>query len=200
MTIVRDITERKALENKVLESETKFRDMAEMSPDWIWETDKKARFSYVNPKVNELLGYSVKEMLGRRPSDFMSEDDSRKNRDFISKLGPDYQPFYSSEECVKAKDGHLVFIGTRAVPLYDSQNQLKGYLGISRDITQRKKMERLRTLFLSHVSHELRTPLATLKGFASTMLALDVTWNEEERRDFLQTMDREIDRLIRFIN
>ncbi|MFA5401205.1 MAG: PAS domain S-box protein [Dehalococcoidia bacterium] len=200
MTTARDITERKMLERKLLESEMKFRDMAEMSPDWIWETDERARFSYVNPRVNELLGYSVQEMLGRRPSEFIAEEPARKSKDLIDKPGTDYPPFGSSEESVKAKDGHLVFIGTRAIPLYDSQNRFKGYLGISRDITQRKKLERLRMLFLSHVSHEMRTPLATLKGFSSTMLASDVTWTEEEKQDFLQTMDREIDRLTRFIN
>lgn len=200
LAIIRDVTRDKELIEELRYSEKIFRDMAEMSPDWIWETDKRARFSYVNPRVIELLGYSVQEMLGRRPSAFMVEEDARKNKDFINKLGPDYQPFDSSDERVKAKDGHLVFIGTRAIPLYDSQNRFKGYLGISRDITQRKKLERLRMLFLSHVSHELRTPLATLKGFSSTMLASDVTWTEEERRDFLQTMDREIDRLTRFIN
>jgi signal transduction histidine kinase len=70
----------------------------------------------------------------------------------------------------------------------------------ARELDALKEVDRLRTMFLSHVSHELRTPLATIKGFASTLLASDVTWSEQDRRDFLQTMSQEIDRLARFID
>ncbi|HEX7556567.1 MAG TPA: ATP-binding protein, partial [Leptolinea sp.] len=49
--------------------------------------------------------------------------------------------------------------------------------------------------FLAMISHELRTPLASIKGFATTLLAEDVTWPPDKQRDFLQIINRESDKL-----
>jgi PAS domain S-box-containing protein len=52
---------------------------------------------------------------------------------------------------------------------------------------------------LAFVSHELRTPLTSIKGFASTLLASDVTWSKEQQRDFIETIDDEANKLNGFI-
>ena len=62
-----------------------------------------------------------------------------------------------------------------------------------------QEADRLKTAFLATVSHELRTPLASIKGFASTLLADDVTWDAESQRDFIETIDHEADRLTELI-
>ncbi|MGF1503886.1 MAG: PAS domain S-box protein [Anaerolineae bacterium] len=53
----------------------------------------------------------------------------------------------------------------------------------------------LKTQFLGMISHEQRTPLASIKGFATTLLADDVTWNASEQRDFLAIINQESDKL-----
>ena len=53
----------------------------------------------------------------------------------------------------------------------------------------------LKLKFLAMISHELRTPLASIKGFATTLLADDVVWPPEKQRDFLQTINTESDKL-----
>lgn len=58
-----------------------------------------------------------------------------------------------------------------------------------------RELDRLKSDLLSTVSHELRTPLVSIKGYAETLLRPDVTWSEEERREFLQYIDEESDRL-----
>jgi K+-sensing histidine kinase KdpD len=62
----------------------------------------------------------------------------------------------------------------------------------------RREAERaseLRLRFLAMISHELRTPLTSIKGFASTLLANDVTWEPAAQRDFIETINREADKL-----
>jgi hypothetical protein len=62
----------------------------------------------------------------------------------------------------------------------------------------RREAERANSLkmkFLAMISHELRTPLTSIKGFATTLLADDVTWEPESQRDFIQTMNAEADKL-----
>jgi PAS domain S-box-containing protein len=98
------------------------------------------------------------------------------------------------------------------IPMYDDTKRQVGWLAIIHDITDRKKaveqahetealkkLDRLRTELLANVSHELRTPLASIKGFASTLLRTDTKWNEEQKRDFLKTIDEEADHLNRII-
>jgi two-component system, OmpR family, sensor histidine kinase KdpD len=59
--------------------------------------------------------------------------------------------------------------------------------------------DRLRTAVLRAVSHDLRTPLASMKASATSLLQGDVDWTDEERKEFLTTIDEEIDRLDRLV-
>jgi signal transduction histidine kinase len=58
-----------------------------------------------------------------------------------------------------------------------------------------RKVDQLKSELLSTVSHELRTPLASIKGYTSSLLRDDVEWDPDTRREFLQIIDEESDRL-----
>jgi two-component system sensor histidine kinase KdpD len=62
-----------------------------------------------------------------------------------------------------------------------------------------QRTDELRAALLSSVSHDLRTPLASIKAAASSLQQQDVTWDEETRRSFVQTIEREADRLNRLV-
>jgi two-component system, OmpR family, sensor histidine kinase KdpD len=63
-----------------------------------------------------------------------------------------------------------------------------------------EETDRLRTALLNSVSHDLRTPLASIKASVSSLLDPEVRWSEEERREFLTTIDQEADRLNRLVH
>ena len=78
-----------------------------------------------------------------------------------------------------------------SAPLHDADNRIAGFVGVQRDITQRKELERLKDEFVSNVSHELRTPIANVKLYISRL-----TRGKPERHDeYLQTLRRESARL-----
>ncbi|WP_081838685.1 ATP-binding protein [Thermogemmatispora carboxidivorans] len=62
-----------------------------------------------------------------------------------------------------------------------------------------RQTDALRTALLSSVSHDLRTPLASIKAAASSLLQEDIVWDEESRRSFALTIEREADRLNRLV-
>lgn len=63
-----------------------------------------------------------------------------------------------------------------------------------------RQLERLQDDFVATVSHELRTPLGFIKGYATTLLREDITWDDASRREFLTIIDEEADRLSELID
>jgi signal transduction histidine kinase len=78
-------------------------------------------------------------------------------------------------------------------PLRDENGELRGAVHIVHDVTEQKKMERLKDEMISSVSHEMRTPLTAMLGFTEFLLEHDVPL--EQQRDYLQTVHRETLRL-----
>ena len=63
-----------------------------------------------------------------------------------------------------------------------------------------ERANEIKTRFLAMISHELRTPLTSIIGFTTTLLAEDVTWEPDEQRDFIQTIQQEANRLQELID
>ena len=62
----------------LVKSEDKFRTLVETTSDWIWEVDIQGRYTYVSPKVKELLGYDPEEVFGKSPFDLMAPAEARR--------------------------------------------------------------------------------------------------------------------------
>ncbi|MDX9992393.1 MAG: ATP-binding protein [Anaerolineales bacterium] len=71
---------------------------------------------------------------------------------------------------------------------------------IVQDITADRENDRMKNILISTVSHELRTPLAAIKGYASTLLAQDVEWDEQSKQSFIEIISDEADRLSDLVN
>ncbi len=136
-----DISRRKQVEEALRESEQKFKDLIETTTDWVWEVDKNGVYTYVSPKVEDLLGHEVSEVLGKTPFDFMPVEEAEKKGKFFKEKVINKESFYRLENVNRHKDGHLVILETNGIPVFDEKGQLKGYRGIDRDITERKKAE-----------------------------------------------------------
>ncbi len=137
----RDITEREQGAEALRRSEQKFRDLTEVTTDWVWEVDEHGVYTYVSPKIKELLGYEVGEVLGKTPLEFMAEEDAENSLNAFSEEIINKEPFSGLENVNRHKDGHLVVLETSGIPIFDEKGQLRGYRGIDRDITKRRQME-----------------------------------------------------------
>ena len=139
--IAEDITERKEAAEALSRSEERFRGLVETSSDLVWELDNEMRFTYTSPQVARILGYQPEELLGTRPFDLMSPQEAKR----VSKtLEPSVQwqkPFQCVENYCVHREGYLVVMETSGVPIFNSANQIQGYRGMGRDITERKLAE-----------------------------------------------------------
>jgi two-component system sensor histidine kinase KdpD len=86
--------------------------------------------------------------------------------------------------------GREIAIAVRNAQLYEEASSAKAL----------RELDTMRTEFLANVSHELRTPLAVIKGSANSLLQPDVIFDEQTRRDFLVSIDKDADTLTRLVD
>jgi PAS domain S-box-containing protein len=155
-------------------------DIVRLATDWIWETDRALRFTYVSPRVTDLLGYHPKE-LADHPWSGITVDDAPLTVD------PDagWIPSLAARDVrLRHRDGSERLAQISAVPIYDGET-FTGYRGVARDVTalrsredalqqakeQAEQADRAKSLFLAQMSHELRTPLNAIIGFSEIISA-----------------------------
>ena len=138
---LRDITAYRETERDLRESERRFRDLAEATSDILWAVDDNIVFTYVSPKVRDVLGYEPNEMLGRTPFEFMPAGEPERVHRLVGAALAAREPFDQLENDLLHKQGRRVAIETSAVPIFDDNGAFGGWRGIDRDITDRKRAE-----------------------------------------------------------
>ena len=115
--------------------------MVESSPDWFWEFDENACFTYVSPQIRTLLGYDPSEMIGLNAFDLMDPGEAERVHEHFDPVAEKYLPFNNLININRHKDGREVVIESSGTPVFDEEGLFRGYRGIDRDITARKNAE-----------------------------------------------------------
>jgi PAS domain S-box-containing protein len=139
--IYRDISDQKRILEELKNSEKRFQDIALSSADWIWEIDKNGFYTFASGKVKQILGYESHEIVGKTPFDLMPKQEAARVRQIYSQLMEDKQPLVDLVNWNLGKNGRLVCLQTNAVPILDGNNELVGYRGMDKDITERRYSE-----------------------------------------------------------
>ena len=157
-------------------------------------TDPQGNIEYINPAMERLTGYTAEEALGRNPRLWKSDQTPQAAYQYMWRALL-HGEIWQGEVINRRKDGTFYNAALTTSPVSDIDGQTVGYVGVQRDITRQKELERLKDQFVSTVSHELRTPLANV------MLHINLlTRGRPERRDiYLHTLQREAERLRRMI-
>jgi PAS domain S-box-containing protein len=139
--VMRNITERKQIEEKLRLSEERFRDISFSMADWIWEVDKDGKYTFASGKIKEILGYMPEEIIGKTPFDFMSKDGAKRVGEIFREIASEKKPIVDLENWNLTKQGENICLLTNGIPLLDESGNLIGYRGVDRDITKRKQAE-----------------------------------------------------------
>ncbi|MDD1681521.1 MAG: PAS domain S-box protein, partial [Methanoregula sp.] len=136
---IRDITEEKAGQDALRESEEMFRALVETTSDFIWEVDATGKYTYVSPQVRHILGYEPDDLVGGTPFDIMPRDEAEKISAGFNHLVASRLPITGLENKAIRKDGSVVILETSGVVRNANDGSYLGYRGIDRDITMRKQ-------------------------------------------------------------
>ncbi len=192
--ITRDVTKSKKLENEQEKTEQMLRTTIANVPDHMYIKDAEYRFLYVNDSYckfvgktrEQIIGTTVYDLYSKKEADlFTSQDNETVKHETI--LTPDL-------EQVDA-DGILHIIQANKTALKDSEGNVTHIIGVTRDNTQRKELERMKDQFIATATHELRTPLVSILGYIH--LALEGKSGEisDRLKSDLQVVARNTDRL-----
>ncbi|WP_449418489.1 PAS domain S-box protein [Phormidium nigroviride] len=135
-----NITNSKAAEIALQESESKYRSLVDTSQDMIWSVDLEGRYTFVNPAVKKIYGYEPEEMIGRQFTDFLPPQQIQKDFEaFTCVLAGEALLQYESIQI--AKDGRLINLIFNAIALRGEAGNILGATGIASDISLRKLAE-----------------------------------------------------------
>ncbi len=137
-SIIRDITERKKVEEALKESEDKYKAIFESLQDVFYRTDRVGRITIISPSIRAQAGYDPEDIIGHQVTDFYLNSSDRKffkTKLYESGVINDY------ELQLKAKDGRVIEVSASSKLIYREDGSPVGVEGILRDITDRKHAE-----------------------------------------------------------
>ncbi len=137
--IVTDITERKRMEQTLRESEEKYRRLVETLMEGIWVLDKDANTSFVNPRMAQMLGYTVDEMMGKHLFSFMDEQGKIIAMRYLERRMHNVKEQHDFEFI--RKDGTQIYTSLETCPINDEKGNYSGAIAAIADITERKRAE-----------------------------------------------------------
>jgi diguanylate cyclase (GGDEF)-like protein len=142
--IVQDISAMRAMAQQLAASEAKFRDLTQLSADWVWETDTEHRLSFMSDSVVAALGGDwIKAGIGKhrwegRTIDFPKADWERHRADLAAT-----RPFEGFEFGILDPQTNVHHVSLSGRPIFDDAGRFKGYRGVGRSVTRERQQQLL---------------------------------------------------------
>jgi PAS domain S-box-containing protein len=190
-----DTTDRKRIEQQLAHLAA----IVESSVDAIISTTLDGIIMSWNKGAELIYGYTAEEVIGQKLT--------------LLTLGPDGQPLQTRvsghlpdkhldprETMHRHKEGHLIDVSLTVSAIENEQEDLLGISWISRDVSERRALDRMKNEFVSMVSHELRTPLTSIHGSLTALTTGKLGELSPKGQRLLQIAEQNTTRLIRLIN
>jgi PAS domain S-box-containing protein len=183
MGIARDVTHRKLMEQALRDSEEKYRTIIESIEDGYYEVDLAGNFTFFNDAMTRITGYPRKELLGKNNRDIMDAYNAKRVFTLFNKVYRTGLAARAFDWELIRKDGTRCFVEVSVSPKRNISGQATGFMGIARDVTERKQAEK--TLMAREQELEIKT--RNLEE-VNTALKVLLRQREEDKRELEETV------------
>jgi len=199
--IIRDVTESKRISEALRDSEAQLRQVTDTVPALIAYIDRDQRFQLHNKAYEEAFGLSAAQIHGKSMEEVMGPVFYGQERAHVQEALTGYAVRYERE--------HLTASGERRdyvmnyFPRYgedEEEDQVVGFFSLGNDVTELKRIDRMKSEFVSTVSHELRTPLTSIRGSLGLISGGIAGVLPDKAKALVEIAKTNCERLIRLIN
>jgi len=136
-TSLRDVSEQINLSKKLQSNRDRYRALVENTSDWLWEIDLNGNYIYSNRKAYDIVGYTQKELENMTIFQLMTNDEAQRIKEIVAQKAAKKEKIVQLYNQLIHKNGKTVHIETSGEPILDEKDEIKGYIGIDRDISKR---------------------------------------------------------------
>ena len=198
---MRDMTETKRITEALRASETQMRQITDTVPALIAYLDKEQKFRFHNQAYEEVFGLSSGQIDGHTLAEVLGEPVYQGIKDKVDEVLRGYPVRY--ERVQMTPDGGRKSFAMQYLPRYGEgadEGEVLGFFSLGTDITELKRIDRMKTEFVSTVSHELRTPLTSIRGSLGLISGGVAGEIPEAVKNLVGIAKTNCERLIRLIN
>jgi two-component system sensor histidine kinase/response regulator len=207
---IKDVTDQKRAQREKIRHQATLQCLIDSIPDRVFYKGLDGRYMGCNAAYAQSVGRHVGEIEGLTCHDLfppaVATQMEERQRELLASHGR-----VAAEYWITYPDGSRSLFETVTSPLYDEQGDVQGLLGISRNITERKRQEeeirrakelaedatRMKSDFLANMSHEIRTPMNAIIGLSHLVLKTDLT---ARQRDYIAKVQTSGQHLLGIIN
>ncbi|MEX2055125.1 MAG: ATP-binding protein, partial [Candidatus Andersenbacteria bacterium] len=192
-----DITRYKVIEQEQERSQELLTAVIEGTSDAVYVKDLEGRYLLINEAGARLLGRSTAEVLDHKDNEIFTADTAEKIKAGEAKVIESGQQL-TYEDVGTAAGQTRTYLSSKG-PLRDHRGEIIGVVGISSDITERKKFELRKDEFIGIASHELKTPLTSLRLFISILEKALAQYPDPAVKNYVSKIKLQTDRLTRLV-
>ncbi|MHA2304263.1 MAG: PAS domain S-box protein [Candidatus Hodarchaeales archaeon] len=200
---VEDISDKKEAEEELRQSEKRFRELVDTSPDAIALVNLEGKIMVVNNRSIQQLGYTEQELVGMNALELFTPESKKGAMEKMAET-IELGRLRNIELNLSQKDGSSVPVEMNTALIYNDKGNPDGFMATIRDITERKNAEKIRKElaekrdnFVWMTSHELRTPITVLAGYTEILKRQYETLDQDQIVKILTMLAKNIERLER---
>jgi PAS domain S-box-containing protein len=200
LNVLEDVEEEKKKTELLAKDLEKFKLAVDNASDHVVVTDSDGIVLYGNRAMEKITGYTTKEALGKKAGVLWRKPmDQAYYRNLWTTIKTKKRTFEAEITNIR-KGGQEYQVMISISPIMDNAGKILYFVGLERDITKEKQIDRVKTEFVSLASHQLRTPLSAINWYAEMLLNGDAGKISKTQKEYLNEIYNSNQRMVALVN
>jgi len=202
LNILDDAEKEKTRSEQLAADLQKFKLAVDSTEEHVVITDSNGIILYANSAVTKITGFEHSEIMGKKAGSrelWGGLMETTVYENFWQTIKTHKQSF-TGEFKNKRKDGENYIAEANVTPILSDSGEVLFFVGIERNVTKAKEVDRMKTEFISLASHQLRTPLSAMKWFSEMLLNGDAGPLSTEQKEYVNNIYISNERMVALVN